>query len=355
MPPDLITLTPQGLWCEAGGFHIDPWEPVDRAVITHAHSDHARPGSASYLTSPSGAPLLRIRMGPGARVEPLAWGERLAVGAATVSLHPAGHVLGSCQVRVEAPGQASWLITGDYKLAPDATCEAWEPVRADVMLTESTFGLPIYHWAGERDVLAEINGWWAANREHGRTSMLLAYSLGKAQRVLAGLDPSIGPIGMHGAIHAMNDAYGAAGVILPAWVHANKETAGELRGAGLIVAPPSAAESTWARKFAGRGGMATGMASGWMAVRGRRRWRALDRGFVLSDHADWEGLNEAVRSSGAERIGVTHGYAAAFARWLRERGLETFVVPTRFEGEDAGEAPAAAAEAGAEPADGEVA
>jgi putative mRNA 3-end processing factor len=349
VPGDLITLTPQGLWCEAGGFHIDPWEPVERAVITHAHADHARPGSGSYLTSPTGAPLLRVRMGEGARVESLAWGERLTAGAAAVSLHPAGHVLGSCQVRVEAPSHASWVVTGDYKLAPDPTCEPWEPVRADVMLTESTFGLPIYRWPDERGVVAEINGWWAANRERGRTSMLLAYSLGKAQRVLAGLDPSIGPIGVHGAIHSMNDAYAAAGVALPPWMHANAETAPSLRGVGLIIAPPSAADSTWARKFAGPGGIATGMASGWMAVRGRRRWRALDRGFVLSDHADWDGLNEAVRASGAERIGVTHGYAAPFARWLSERGLETFVVPTRFEGEDAGETAAPPPADGREP------
>lgn len=330
---DLLTLTEQGLWCEAGGFHIDPWGPVERAVITHSHADHARPGSAGYLTSVTGGPLLRVRLGAAAAVETAPWGERVRVGDATVSLYPAGHVLGSCQVRVEAAGMASWLVSGDYKLAPDPTCEPWEPVRAEVMLTESTFGLPIYRWPDEAGVAAEINGWWRANRERERTSLLLAYSLGKAQRVLALLDETIGPIGVHGAIHSMNHAYAAAGVRLPPWVHANLETAGLLRGAGVVIAPPAAAESRWARKFVGRGGVATGMASGWMAVRGRRRWRSLDRGFVLSDHADWDGLNEAVRASGAGRIGVTHGYTGPFARWLGERGYEAFVVPTRFEGE----------------------
>lgn len=337
MSLDLLTVTDRGLWCEPGGFHIDPWRPVERAVITHAHSDHARPGSGSYLTSPSGAPLLRVRLGAGTAVETAPWGRAVRVGDATVSLHPAGHVLGSCQVRIEAPGYESWVVTGDYKLAPDPTCEPWEPVRAAVMLTESTFGLPIYHWPDEAAVGAEINRWWASNCERERTSVLLAYSLGKAQRVLAGLDPSIGPIGVHGAMHAVNDAYAVAGIALPPWVHANHETSGTLRGAGMILAPPSVAGSSWERMFVGRGGMAVGMASGWMAVRGRRRWRALDRGFVLSDHADWEGLNEAVRACGAQRVGVTHGYAAQFARWLGEQGLDSFVVPTRFVGEGAEE------------------
>lgn len=333
MAEDLLTLTADGLWCEAGGFHIDPWRPVERAIITHAHADHARPGSTRYLTSPSGIGLLRARLGQGIDVDSIAWGERLCVGDATISLHPAGHVLGSCQVRVEAAGRASWVVTGDYKLAPDATCEAWEPVRADVMLTESTFGLPIYRWRAQEEIAAEINGWWKANRDRGRTSMVLAYSLGKAQRVLSLLDPSTGPIGVHGAVVPLNGVYREGGVELPGCVHANAETAASLRGVGMIVAPPSAGDSTWARKFAGEGGIATGMASGWMAVRGRRRWGAIDRGFVLSDHADWDGLNKAVRASGATRVGVTHGSAATFARWLGEQGLDAFVVPTRFVGE----------------------
>lgn len=307
-------------------------------MVTHAHADHTRPGSRHYLTSASGAGLVRARAGEGASVQGAAWGEPVRIGDATVTLHPAGHVLGSCQVRVEAPGRASWVVTGDYKTTAGAASEAWEPVRADVMLTESTFGLPIYRWAREEAVAAEMNAWWAANAARGRTSMILAYSLGKAQRVLALLDETIGPVGVHGAVARLNRVYEAGGVRLARWVHADADSAGELKGRGLIVAPPSAAESVWARKFAGSGGIATGMASGWMAVRGRRRWRALDRGFVLSDHADWEGLNEAVRASGATRVGVTHGYSRQFARWLGERGLDAFVVPTRFEGEGEREA-----------------
>ncbi len=333
MARELIEVTEDGLWCGAGGFHIDPWRPVERAVITHAHADHARSGSAHYLTSEDGAPVLRARLGESIDVETLAYGETRTIGDARVSLHPAGHLLGSCMVRVEADGYPTWLVTGDYKLAPDATCRRWEPVPTDVLLTESTFGLPIYRWRDQREVFDEINDWWRSNAGAGRTSVVLAYSLGKAQRVLSGLDASIGPIGTHGAVERLNDVYRAGGIDLPPTVHANADSAKSLKGVGMIVAPPSAAGGSWLRRFAGEGGIATSMASGWMAVRGRRRWRALDRGFVLSDHADWDGLNEAVRLTGATRVGVTHGYAQAYARWLTERGLDSFVVPTRYEGE----------------------
>ncbi len=336
----LIRADECGLLCEAGAFRVDPWRPVERALITHAHSDHAVPGCGSYLASPTGAVVLRERLGPDARIESVPWGQPVRIGDVQVSLHPAGHILGSAQVRVErvagdpAPDEGGiWIVSGDYKDRPDRTCEPLETVACDTFLTESTFGLPVYRWPDERGVLGEIDEWWRQNAAIGRTSLLYAYALGKAQRVLAGIDRSIGPIGVHGALLRMNAAYRACGVALPEVVHVNEETLPLLRGNGLIVAPPSAAGGTWARRLEGPEGLSEAFVSGWMRVRGTRRWRSLDRGFVLSDHADWPGLLATIERTGARRIGVTHGYAQPLARWLAERGYESFVVKTRFEGE----------------------
>lgn len=334
--PDLLVPTDRGLHCAAGGFHLDPWRPVDRAVITHAHADHASPGSRAYLCSPSCAPLLRARLGERITIQTLPWREPLRLDSVTISLHPAGHVLGSAQVRIQ-PADAGpvWVATGDYKTdTTDPTCEPFEPVRCDTLLTESTFGLPIYRWRPQQEVFDDINAWWARNAAEGRTTVLLAYSLGKAQRVLSGLDPAIGPIGAHAAVLNMCAVYQREGITLPPLVHADRNTAASLKGKGVIVTPPSAMGSTWIRRFRGPAGLRTGLVSGWMAVRGRRRWQAVDRGFPLSDHADWDGLLSAIDASGASRVGVTHGSASQLARWLSEsRGLDTFVVPTRFRGE----------------------
>ncbi len=333
MKDAIIQLTPAGLFCPDGGFHIDPWLPVERAVITHAHSDHARPGMGSYLCSEGSEPLLRARLGDAARIEALAYGKRLRMGSATVSLHPAGHVAGSAQVRIEAGGQVA-VIAGDYRLQPDPTCAPFEPLRCHLFVTESTFGLPVYRWRPAREVFDEMNGWWRDNREAGRASVLFAYALGKAQRVLAGIDSSIGPIVCHGAVARMNAACAAAGVRLPECVSVSELPRDAAQAGALVVAPPSAAGSPWMRRF---GDASTAMASGWMQIRGARRRRAVDRGFVLSDHADWDGLNEAVRASGAETVWVTHGHSEALARWLREKGLDATAVQTRFEGETAEE------------------
>jgi putative mRNA 3-end processing factor len=334
-PADLIAPSSRGLSCERGGFHIDPWRPVPLAVVTHAHSDHAAGGSGEYVCTPAVAEQLRLRLGAGTPTREVAFGEAIDLGRTRVTLIPAGHTLGSAQALVEDASGERWVVTGDYKRDADATTEAFEVAPCDVLLTESTFGLPIFRWPDPSAVAAELNAWWRANREAGRTSVVLAYALGKAQRVLGALDPSIGPIGAHGAVLPMCEAYRRFGVALPEVAHASEETAAALKGAGLIVAPPSAMSTTWPRKFAGLEGTRVAMASGWMAIRGRRRWRAVDRGFVLSDHADWAGLVRTVRESGARRVGVTHGYASALARWLGEHGWESFVVPTRWEGEAA--------------------
>lgn len=339
---DLIVVRPEGLYCPPGDFHIDPWRPVDRAIVTHAHADHARAGSRQYVAAQPSAPVLRTRLGD-VELAALAYGERIARHGVSVSLHPAGHVLGSAQVRVEHRG-CTWVVSGDYKLAADPTCAPFESVRADVFVTESTFGLPIYRWQEATRIVADIAQWWRSNAEAGRTSILYAYAFGKAQRIAAELRSSdaleIGPLACHGAVVTVNDAYRAAGVDLPPLVHATEVDASLLPRA-LVLAPPSAAGTPWLRRF---GDFSDAFASGWMQLRGARRRRALDRGFALSDHADWPGLGAAIAASGATRIVVTHGQVPAMVRWLAERGFDAQAFETQFadEGEpEAAEAPGA--------------
>ncbi|MEQ9570446.1 MAG: ligase-associated DNA damage response exonuclease [Longimicrobiales bacterium] len=337
MRPPLLRVTDDGLYCEAGGFWIDPWRPVERAVVTHAHADHARPGSRAYLISAAGTGVFRSRLGAEARLDPVAWGEPRTLNGVRVSLHPAGHILGSAQVRVEFRGEV-WVVTGDYKRRADPTTTPFEALRCDTLVTESTFGLPVYRWPDPEREGAGVAEWWADNRAAGRTSVLFGYALGKAQRLLAGLPRGVGPILVHGAVERLNAAYRAAGVDLPDTLPADRERAKAHRGEALVVAPPSAGGTTWLRKF---GAVSTAFASGWMRIRGTRRRRSGDRGFVISDHADWDGLLDTVRESGAERVGVTHGYRATLVRYLREvEGLDAWALPTPWE--DRGEAEAEA-------------
>lgn len=331
---DLVIQTPQGLYCPAGGFHIDPWRPVARALITHAHADHARPGHGHYLAAASGEHVLRARLGSIA-LQTLAYGERITLNGVAVSLHPAGHVLGSAQVRLEHAGRV-WVVSGDYKLGPDATCAPFEPVRCDVFITESTFGLPVYRWSPQAEVFAQIDAWWEANAAAGRASVLFCYAFGKAQRILAGVDANIGPIVVHGAVEPLNAAYRASGIVLPPTMRVSDVTDKALFKRALVLAPPSAAGSPWMKRF---GDYSDAFASGWMQLRGARRRRALDRGFVLSDHADWPGLQQAIAATGAQRVIVTHGQVPVMVRWLREQGLQAEAFETEFgdEREDAAE------------------
>ncbi len=329
---DLVCLRPEGLYCPAGDFHIDPWRPVERAVITHAHGDHARPGHARYLAAAPSERVLRARLGA-ITLQTVGYGEPVDLAGTRVSLHPAGHVLGSSQVRIERGGRV-WVASGDYKLAPDPTCAPFEPLRCDVFITESTFGLPIYRWPSPGEVMADINRWWAGNAEAGRASVLFCYAFGKAQRILAGVDPSIGPLLVHGAVEPLNRAYRESGVALPATRLVSDVTdKADLRGA-LVLAPPSAQGTPWLKRF---GEYSDAFASGWMQLRGARRRRALDRGFVLSDHADWPGLMAAIGATGASRVIVTHGQVPVMVRWLREQGLDAEAFETEF-GEEQAEA-----------------
>ena len=331
----VLEFKPQGIYCPAGDFFIDPWHPVDRALITHGHADHARWGHARYLATHAAGPVMRHRLGD-ITLEGIGYGETRRIGGARVSFHPAGHVPGSAQIRVEVDGEV-WVVSGDYKTTPDRLSEPFEPVRCHSFITECTFGLPVFTWAEEATVAQELNAWWAANAAAGRFSLLGAYALGKAQRVLTLLDADIAPILTHGAVENTNAVLRAQGYDLPDTVHVTPELAAKDHPGALVIAPPSALGATWARRFRPA---STGFASGWMRLRGVRRRRAVDRGFVVSDHADWDGLNAAIAQTGAENIYVTHGYTDIFARWLNTQGYDAQVVPTEFSGEslDDGEA-----------------
>jgi putative mRNA 3-end processing factor len=342
---DLVVARPEGLYCPPGDFYIDPWRPVARAVITHAHGDHARRGHGAYLAAAPGEGVLRARLGEVA-LDVLPYGHAIEHHGVRVSFHPAGHVLGSAQVRLEHRGRV-WVVSGDYYVAGathdpcehNPTCTPFEPVRCDVFITESTFGLPIYRWRPQREVFADIDAWWQANAEAGRASLLMGYAFGKAQRLLAGVDASIGPIVVHGAVQTLNRAYRAAGVSLPPTRHLSEIADASILRRALVVAPPSVQGTTWVRRF---GEPSDAFASGWMQLRGTRRRRGVDRGFALSDHADWPGLQRAIGATGAERVIVTHGYEAVMVRWLQEQGLEAGAFVTEYGTED-DEIPGAAA------------
>ena len=327
----MLIETPSGLFCEAGGFHIDPWGTVDRAVVTHAHGDHARPGNGNYLCAEACAPLLRRRFGPDATIETLRYGEIRRVGSIELSLHPAGHVLGSAQIRIAGP-QGVWVVAGDYKRAPDPTCEPFEPLRCDVFITESTFGLPIYRWDPTGAVIADIVGWWRRSGESGKTSVLFCYTIGKAQRLLSELARVTDrPVLVHGMMAGMIEVYRSAGIsMLPVKVVTERPRGTSFAGE-LVLAPLSARGTPWMRRL---GDLSDAFASGLMRVRGVRRQRAYDRGFVLSDHADWPALLSTIAETGAPRILTTHGHAAPLARHLSESGLETGVIRTAWEGEN---------------------
>lgn len=319
----LLELKPQGLYCVAGDFYIDPQQPVARAVITHAHSDHARPGHGSYLAAAPSIPLLRVRLRD-ISLQSLPYGESIVHHGVRLSLHPAGHILGASQVRLESGGE-TWVVSGDYKRVPDPTCALFEPQRCNVFVTESTFALPLYRW--DDAPLDDILAWWRANAAQGKTSVLFAYALGKAQRIMAGLAARGAPGAFicHGAVDALNAIYRDSGIPLPPTLTADAAASGDKLNTALVLAPPSAQGTPWLRRF---GNYSDGWASGWMRLRGARRRRAVDRGFALSDHVDWPGLLQTVRETGASRVIAQHGYAAVLARYLREQGLDAIAWDT---------------------------
>jgi putative mRNA 3-end processing factor len=323
---------PGGLYCPAGDFYIDPWGAVDRAVITHAHGDHARAGSRSYLCATACAPLLESRLGPGVAIEMLPFGQSLRIGGVSVRFHPAGHILGSAQVRIE--GEAGvWVVSGDYKRDADPTCDPFEPVRCDTFVSESTFGLPIFRWDPPAAAMADLFDWWEANRAAGLASVLFCYTLGKAQRILAALtELTDRRVLVHGAMVAMTRLYRRAGVrMLETDVLVERARQASVAGE-LVLAPLSARGTPWMRRL---GDFSDAFASGTMRVRGMRRQRNVDRGIVLSDHADWPALLRTIAEVGASRVLTTHGYPEPLARYLRSQGIDSGVIRSAWEGEAA--------------------
>jgi putative mRNA 3-end processing factor len=327
---EMLSETPAGLYCADGDFYIDPWGAVPRAVITHAHGDHARFGSNAYLCTRASAPLLARRFGPSATIESIPYGESITLGRTRVSLHPAGHVLGSAQVRIEG-ADGVWVVSGDYKRAPDPTCTPFEVVPCDTFVTESTFGLPIYRWDPTEAVIGEILDWWRSNAGLGLASVIFCYTIGKVQRLLAELAlVTDAPVFVHGMMASMIDAYRSAGIaMLPTTTLIEKPRGTSFAGE-LVLAPLSARGTVWMRRL---GNLSDGFASGLMRVRGVRRQRAYDRGFVVSDHADWPALLQTIAETGAGRVLVTHGHTEPLARFLAEQGLASGVLRTAWEGE----------------------
>lgn len=325
----LIKFTDKGLFCAAGNFYIDPWKPVDKAIITHAHSDHARGGSNYYLCHHHSLPLLKLRLCD-IIVESLQWNETINMNGVKVSLHPAGHIIGSSQIRIEHDNEV-WVVSGDYKTEDDGTSGQFEPVACNVFVSESTFGLPIYHWKPQQEIFSSIKKWIGENQEAGKTSVLIAYSLGKAQRVMQGIRDMDLKIFLHGAVWNVHQTLLEAGYDLPPAERVFPETPKEKFKGQVVIAPPSADGTPWMKRFSP---YSVGVCSGWMQVRGNVRRRNADAGFALSDHADWKGLISSVKATGAEKVFVTHGFQAAFSRYLNENGIAAAEVKTEFGGEE---------------------
>lgn len=325
----LITVRPEGLYCEAGSFYVDPWRPVETALITHAHSDHARSGSSHYLATGVSEGILKKRLGEGINLQGMEYGDKVKLGNTWVSFHPAGHVLGSAQVRIEC-GDEVWVVSGDYKRGNDPTCEPFEVVPCDSFITEATFGLPIYRWQTGEEVVRQVYDWWQGDRD--RPSLLFCYAFGKAQRVLGELLKFTDqPVYVHGAIHVLTEIYRQVGVPMIETIPASERPKDYKFKGDLILAPPSAHRSSWMKRFTQP---QTAFASGWMSVRGARRRRGYERGFVLSDHADWIGLVDTALQTRAKTIYVTHGQTDVLSRYLREvHDLNAMPLKTLFEGE----------------------
>lgn len=326
----LLELTDHGLYCSQGDFFIDPWKKVERALITHSHSDHARPGHFSYLAHRQSESVMKLRLGQNISIQTVEYGEIVNHNGVKISFHSAGHILGSAQIRLEYDGEI-WVVSGDYKLESDNLTPEFESVSCDHFITEATFGMPVFQWKPQRYVFDEINQWWKENQEDGKASVLLGYSMGKAQRLLINIDRSIGPVFVHPAIESVNDALRFSGEKIPETENPTKNISKEICQRSLIMIPPMSLSAEWMEKFRP---FSVGFASGWMQFKKARKRQTYDRGFVLSDHADWSALNQAVKMTGAENIYVTHGYNKEFSTYLCEQGYNAVELDTLFGDEE---------------------
>ncbi len=321
----LVEFNECGIYCPAGDFYIDPWKPVNKALITHAHSDHAKWGHQSYLSHHLSREVLKYRLGD-INLQTVEYNKPVNINGVTISFHPAGHIIGSAQIRLEYKGNV-WVVSGDYKIEDDGTCAPFEPIKCHSFISECTFGMPVYTWKPQTEVFDDINNWWRQNAEDGKTSILMGYSLGKAQRLLQHLDLSIGKVFIHGVIANTNEALQRNGITLNPTTRVTPDLKPDGFRKGLVLCPPSAIGTPWIRKFYP---YSLGYCSGWMALRGAKRRRAADRGFVLSDHADWPGLLQAIKATDCETVYVTHGYTASFSRYLAEIGYDAHEAKTLY-------------------------
>lgn len=325
----LIEFTNRGIYCKQGDFYIDPWHPVDYAVTTHGHADHVKWGNKNYLCHDLTKPILKQRYGLEDNVETLPYYKEIDINGVKLSLYPAGHVIGSSQIRLEYKGEIT-VVSGDYKVEYDGISTAFEPVKCHNFVSESTFGLPIYTWQTQELIFDQIKKWIADNHFKNKTSILVAYSLGKAQRLIKNLAGTY-PIYVHNSIANLNDGFIAAGVDLPDTIRLSPEIKKDELQKGILIIPPALADGKWVKSLQQP---AIGICSGWMAVRAGRRWRSADAGFALSDHADWPGLLSAIKATEAEKVFVTHGSTAIFSKYLNEIGIASEEVTTKYGAED---------------------
>lgn len=325
----LIEFTNKGIYCIPGKFYLDPWRPVDLAVISHGHGDHAKWGMKKYLCHDFTKPILQHRISPDIEVQSLPYGEQISINGVKLSFHPAGHIVGSAQIRLEYKGYVS-VFSGDYKVQDDGLSTPFEIVRCNEFVTESTFGLPIYNWLEPEQYAEQMKNWHLMNKEQGKTSVFIGYSLGKAQRIMKAVE-GCGKIFVHNSVAKINEAIESSGIQLPEYepVYFNEDL--KKINNEIVIVPPALLDSNMIRKIPNR---ATGLCSGWMQVRGSRRWRSADAGFAISDHADWTGLLDTVKATGAEKVHVTHGQTAVFSKYLNELGIEAYEVKTHYGDEE---------------------
>lgn len=324
----LVKFTKKGIYCIPGKFYLDPWYPVEYAIISHGHADHARWGNKHYLCHNQSKAILQHRIGADISIESLPYNEYKVINGVKVSFHPAGHILGSAQIRLEYKGYIV-VFSGDYKTQPDFITTPFEPVKCHEFITESTFGLPIYKWKSEEELQQELQDWIVQNQQNNRTSVFLGYSLGKAQRIMK-LVEKVEEIYVHSAIHNLNQAIENSGITLPTTKLLTADFKKTEIQNKIVILPPALLGSKMIKKIPNA---ATAICSGWMQIRGNRRWKGVDAGFAVSDHADWDGLLSAVKATEAEKVYVTHGSQAVFSKYLNEIGIEAHELKTEF-GED---------------------
>jgi len=318
----LLAYTSRGLYCAIADVYIDPHKPVSKAIITHGHSDHATPGHRYYLCTPMTGAIIKFRLGGFIQTQILPFGETLSINQVQFSFHPAGHIPGSAQVKVEYKGEV-WVVTGDYKTEIDPVSGTYESIPCHTLITETTFALPIYQWRPQEFIFRDILAWHAKNKSEGKTTVLLAYALGKSQRLIASIPPEI-PVYTHGSIESTNEVLRSSGLPLRPTIKVSSKISKKEIQKGITIAPGSVLNSPWIRSLQQP---VTANISGWMTLRGNIKRQTADQGFALSDHVDWTALNQVVESSGAEHIGLTHGYTVEYAQWLQSRGKNTFILP----------------------------